>query len=53
MNLLTLVGIIILVYENPFAEAGFCVLVGSAVMVIVSLLTRPMEPGKLDAIFSK
>ena len=38
-------------WQNPFGAAGTCVLVGSVVMVVVSLMTRPMPAEQLDRIF--
>lgn len=39
-------------WQNPFGVAGVCVTVASLVMVVVSLLTRPMDPELLDRIFN-
>jgi SSS family transporter len=39
-------------WENPFGAAGVCVLVASSVMVVVSLLTKPLSPELLDAVFT-
>ena len=38
-------------WQNPFGAAGTCVVVGSIVMVVVSLMTRPMPAEQLDRIF--
>lgn len=37
---------------NPFGAAGVCVIVASVVMIVVSLLTKPMAEEKLDEIFN-
>lgn len=39
-------------WQNPFGAAGVCVILGSIVMIVVSLLTEPMPEEKLDEIFS-
>jgi Na+/proline symporter len=39
-------------WRNPFGAAGVCVTVASLVMVVVSLLTKPMDPELLDRIFN-
>jgi Na+/proline symporter len=39
-------------WQNPFGAAGVCVSVAAAVMVVVSLLTRPMDPDLLDRVFN-
>ena len=38
---------------NPFAAAGYSVLIASAVMVIVTLLTRPMPEEFVNSIFGE
>jgi Na+/proline symporter len=38
-------------WKNPFGVAGVCVLAASVVMVVVSLLTRPMESRHLERVF--
>lgn len=43
---------VIIGWQNPFAVAGVCTLLGSAVMVVVSLFTKPMPEDKLNEIFS-
>ena len=40
-------------WNNPFGAAGVCVLAASAVMVIVSLMTRPMDEKLLQRIFGR
>jgi SSS family transporter len=40
-------------WDNPFGAAGVCVMAASAVMVIVSLLTRPMDAEYLQRIFGR
>ncbi len=39
-------------WKNPFGVAGTCVVVTSVVMVVASLLTRPLPQEHLDRIFS-
>lgn len=39
-------------WQNPFGAAGVCVLLGSVVMIVVSLFTEPMPEEKLNEIFS-
>ncbi len=43
---------LIIGWQNPFGAAGVCVILGSIVMIVVSLLTEPMPEEKLDEIFS-
>jgi len=38
-------------WKNPFGVAGVCVLAGSATMIVVSLLSRPMDERYLQRIF--
>jgi SSS family transporter len=40
-------------WKNPFGAAGVCVMVASAVMVVVSLMTRPMDERYLARIFGR
>lgn len=41
------------VSNNPFAAAGYSVLIASAVMVIVTLLTKPMPEEFINSIFGE
>jgi hypothetical protein len=41
------------VSNNPFAAAGYAVLIASAVMVIVTLLAKPMPDEFLNSIFGE
>jgi len=43
---------IIVEWQNPFGAAGICVILGSVVMVVVSLFTKPMPKDKVNAIFT-
>jgi hypothetical protein len=36
---------------NPFAASGYSILVASAVMVVVTLLTKPMSQEFIDNIY--
>jgi hypothetical protein len=38
-------------WKNPFGVAGTCVVAASVVMVIVSLITKPLPDAHLDRIF--
>ena len=40
-------------WNNPFGAAGVCVMAASAVMVLVSLLTKPMDAKYLERIFGR
>jgi SSS family transporter len=39
-------------WQNPFAVAGVCVILGSIVMIVVSLFTKPMDEEQLREIFN-
>jgi SSS family transporter len=43
---------VIVGWQNPFAVAGVCVILGSLVMVMVSLFTKPMDEAQLREIFN-
>jgi Na+/proline symporter len=39
-------------WKNPFGVAGTCVIAGSVVMVVASLLTKPLPQEHLDRVFT-
>ncbi len=43
--------LVIVEWKNPFGAAGVCVTVASLVMIVVSLLTKPMDPAHLERVF--
>ena len=38
-------------WKNPFGAAGTCIITASVVMVVVSLLTRPLPEEHVDQVF--
>ncbi len=43
--------LVIVEWKNPFGAAGVCVTLASVVMIVVSLLTKPMDPAHLERVF--
>jgi len=40
-------------YKNPFSVAGICIIVAAVVMVVVSLMTKPLPEDHVNSMFGK